>query len=821
MATAVETEHAALHSAGALDLSNEQLLEDIDNTTLNDKLPVWKRMQMDARPRIRAERALLAAESWKRTRGEDVQIRRAKLLAHVLENIPVHIHDWQLLAGSESEDIFGVHPDVDQSTSVTVAAMNSDSLPVGNPEVSGIVTEEERQSLLECAEVFRGDTVFEHVEQAWVDAFGTNPSNWFSALQFLGKPGPFYKAPVELEKIVREGLRCTIDEAKAKISEFKASFEADVDRLYFWKSVVIVLEAMVVYANRHAEHASSLAAAEAAPARRAELEQMAEACRRVPEHPARTLQEGFQAVVFTLLGLKLETPHLPGDSGRMDQYLWDLFRNDYEQGATSLQRAGELFACHLAYRAGVTSLNDPSFMDMSQTVTELNLITLGGVDRDGRSADNALTYLFLHVGGLLGLPEPHLTLRWHPETPQRVMRKAHEVSLKVGGNPQFVSDGPVEEFWTARGVPVEKARDSSGLGCLPPLVPGTTYYNIGCVSHAKTLELTLHNGRDPLLDRCIGLETGDPLEFESFEQLYAAYQAQYEFWVARLARMARISYHVEHQYLRTPFFSSIFDGCIERGRDLAFRDVPGCHHFINDRATIDGGDSLIAIQKLVFEEKKLTLAELIEALDSNFAGDRGEEIRQLCLAAPKYGNDIDEVDRMAGELGAFGGRTIRSHTMPNGVPIQIGRPGVSWHYFAGAKTGALPNGRRSREPLNDATLSPMRGQDRHGPTAVLRSVLKAGFRESLFNTLNQRVSPSAVRSPETMDKLVGLTQRYLENGGMHTQYNIVDTETMRRAQQTPEEHKDLVVRIGGFSAYFVQLSKTMQDDVIMRTEQGI
>ncbi|MBW2271435.1 MAG: hypothetical protein JRH16_23015, partial [Deltaproteobacteria bacterium] len=386
---------------------------------------------------------------------------------------------------------------------------------------------------------------------------------------------------------------------------------------------------------------------------------------------------------------------------------------------------------------------------------------------------------------------------------------------------QFVNDGRVEEFWTSRGVPVEKARDQSGLGCLPPLAPGTTYYNIGCVSHAKTLELTLHNGRDQLLDELIGLETGDPLEFESFEQLYAAYRAQYEFWVARLARMARISYGVENKYIRTPFFSSIFDGCVERGRDLAFRDGPGCHHFINDRATIDGADCLIAIKKLVFEEKKLTLVELIEALDSDFSGDRGEEIRQWCLAAPKYGNDVDEVDRLAGELGALGGRTIGSHVMPNGLPIEIGRPGVSWHYFAGAKTAATPNGRKSREPLNDGTLSPMRGQDKHGPTAVYRSVIKAGFRESLYNTLNQRVPPSAVKSPETMEKLVGLTQRYMENGGMHTQYNIVDTETMLRAQQAPEEHKDLVVRIGGFSAYFVQLTKAMQDDVIMRTEQGV
>jgi len=809
------------HGARLCDLGNELVLKEIDNTTLNEKLAAWKRMQQDARPRIRAERAVLAAESWKQTRGEDVQIRRAQLLAHILENIPVHIHDWQLLAGGESEDIFCVNPDVDLCTTLTVDAMNSETLPIGSPEVSGVVTEEERQLLLDCVEVFKGDTVYEHVERAWVEALNEDPRYRFSALNFIGKPGPFLKGPVQLEKIVKEGLRPTIDQAKARIAAFRASNEADVDKLYFWQSTVIVLEAMITYANRHADHALKLAAEEPDPHRRAELEQIAEACRRVPEHPARTMQEGFQAVVFALLGIKLETPHLPGDSGRMDQYLWDLFKRDHEEKRLTLQRAADLFTCYLAFRGGVAALNEASVIDMSQTVTELNVITLGGVDRAGRGADNVLTYLFLHVGGLLALPEPHLTLRWHPQTPRSVMRKAHETSLKVSGNPQFVNDGPVEEFWIARGVPIEKARDQCGTGCLPPIAAGGTYYNMGVVSQAKALELTLHNGRDALSGEPIGPATGDPLKFESFDELYNAFRAQYEFWIARLARMGRIAAGVESRYVRTPFFSSIFEGCVERGRDLAFRDSPGFNDFMNDRANIDAADSLTAIKKLVFDEKKLTMAELIDVLDSDFAGERGEEVRHWCLAAPKYGNDIDAVDKLAGELGAFGGETIASHTMPNGSPILTGRPGVSWHYFAGGRTAALPNGRKAREPLNDGTLSPMRGQDKYGPTAVFRSVIKAGFRESLFNVLNQRISPSAVRSPETMDKLVSLTQRYMENGGMHVQYNIVDTATMRRAQETPAQYKDLVVRVGGFSAYFVQLTKAVQDDVIMRTEQGV
>ncbi len=818
MDTALEQQPGLIGHSG---LDDAPLLERIDQTTLNEKLVAWKKVQVDDSPVIRTERAELAAQSWKQTHGEDIQIRRAKLLAHVLENIPVHIHDWQLLAGSESEDIFGVHPDIDLSTTVTSEAMNSEFLAVGSPEIAGSITEEARETLLECVEVFRGDTVFERTEQAWIEALGTNPVNWVSAIQQNCMPGPYIRGPLQFDKILKQGLRSIIDEARAKIAEWKRDLDADVNKLYFWQSVVIVHEAMISYAQRHADHADRLAAECKDLERRRDLLGIAKACRQVPEFPARTMQEGLQAVVFTLLGLKLETPHLPGDSGRMDQYLWDFYRNDLDSGALDQQRAADLIGSYLAFRAGVSSLQDPRVIDMQQTVTELNLITLGGVDRQGNPADNALTYLFLHVAGLIALPEPHLTLRWHPKTPRKILHKGHETSAKVGGNPQFVNDGPVEEYWTARGVPIEDVRDQSGIGCLPPLAPNIGYYVIGVVSQAKALEMTLHNGHDQLFDKAIGLPTGDPRNFDTFEELYATFQEQYRFWVARLAWMARLTHGIEPQFVRTPFFSGVFENCVELGRDLAFRDLPHFHHVMDDRACIDAGDSMMAIKKLVFEDERLTMAELIEALDDDFEGERGEEIRQLCLAAPKYGNDIDEVDRLAGELGAFGGRTIQSHKMPNGEPIEIERPGVSWHYFGGAMTAALPNGRKAREPLNDATLSPMRGQDKEGPTTVFRSVIKAGFRESLYNVLNQRISPSAVKSPETMGKLVSLTQAYMENGGMHVQYNIVDTETMRRAQETPEEHKDLVVRIGGFSAYFVQLTKAMQDDVIMRNEQGV
>ncbi len=821
--TAAETIETAPTSVRGGGLDNADVLRQIDQVTLSDRLMQWKADSLEARPVVCAERAEAVARSWRASEGKDLQIRRALLLAHIFETIPVHIHDWQQLAGAESEHIYGSHPDIEICPKIVLDAMSGDdlSLPIGSPVVSGGVSPEDRKKLVEIANDFKHQAVTAHVYKAWKEALDTNPMVYMPSAAMLFTPGPYLRGPLQFDAILKRGLRHLIDEAKEKITEFKANQDADIEKLYFWQSLVIVYEGVITYARRHADHARQLAEKTADPDRRRELLEIASTCERVPEHPARTMQEGVQMVVFLLLGIKLETPHLPGDSGRMDQYLWALFKNDYDAGRLTLQKAAELFGCFLSFRGSVIALYDAHNQDCQQTVVQLNLITLGGVDRAGNGADNLLTYLFLHVGGLLALPEPHLTMRWHPDTPESVWRKAHEVSLRVGGNPQFVNDQLIEEYWTARDLPIEDIRDQSGIGCLPPLAQGVPYYVIGAVNQAKILELVLHNGVDPLSGINVGADTGDPTRLESFEQLLAAHKAQYKVCADRLAWLAKIASVTEPKFFRIPFFSGLMAGCLEHGHDLMFKDHPNFMTMADDRACIDAADSLMAIKKVVFEHKRISMAELIEAIDSNFDGARGEEIRQLLLAAPKYGNDIDEVDRLAGELGALGGEVFRAHIMPNGKPIGIERPGVSWHYFAGKLTDALPNGRRAKEPLNDATLSPMRGQDRHGPTGVFRSVFKAGFRESLYNVLNQRISPSAVNSRESMGKLCHLTRSYMQHGGIHVQYNIVDTETMRRAQEKPDEHKDLVVRIGGFSAYFVQLTKEVQDDVIMRNEQAV
>ena len=381
-------------------------------------------------------------------------------------------------------------------------------------------------------------------------------------------------------------------------------------------------------------------------------------------------------------------------------------------------------------------------------------------------------------------------------------------------------------WWKALSVMgyLRKKPGNGTPGLRDPILPTRIDHNgsegKGAINVAFILDLTLHRGVSQITGKKIGLDVGDPRDFKTFEDLYEAFKRQYRYVVNRVLWLGTVAQSVEPQHLRFPFNSSITGpGCMEKGQDILITDANHSYG-ISDRAIIDTADSLMAIKKLVFDEQKITMDELLNALVTNFMGEGGEEIRQMCLAAPKYGNDIEEVDLMVREVGEFSASVIRSYQNPYNVPCKISREGLSWHYFGGLGVGALPNGRKAKEPLNDGSLSPMRGMDKHGPTAVLRSALRAGFKESYASCLNQKFSSSLMRSPESREKLATLIETFFKNGGQHIQFNMVDTQELLDAKAHPEKHRDLVVRVGGFSAYFVMLSPEIQDDIIYRSEFG-
>jgi formate C-acetyltransferase len=332
------------------------------------------------------------------------------------------------------------------------------------------------------------------------------------------------------------------------------------------------------------------------------------------------------------------------------------------------------------------------------------------------------------------------------------------------------------------------------------------------------MHMVLHNGVD-INGKQTGLKTGDPRDFKCFEDMYQAFLKQHKFLCHRIFWLGNVALQVEPKYMRLPFLSSIsIQACMDKGQDLLIPDPDYAMFGVTDRAIIDAADSMMAVKKLVFEDKKLTMDELMNALDSNFAGERGEEIRMLCLRQPKYGNDIPEIDELVRRLSDDSGEIIHSYDNSPYRRYMVAREGLAWHYYGGLGAGALPDGRKALEPLNDGSLSPMRGVDKHGPTAVLRSAITAGFDDSYASVLNQKFSSAILASPDSVDKLIDYTDAFMSEGGTHIQYNIVDTAQLKDAKAHPENYSDLIVRIGGFSAYFTQLSPSIQDDVINRSE---
>ena len=322
----------------------------------------------------------------------------------------------------------------------------------------------------------------------------------------------------------------------------------------------------------------------------------------------------------------------------------------------------------------------------------------------------------------------------------------------------------------------------------------------------------------------IGLETGDPRNFKTFDELLTALEKQIEFTLKRFIHRNHVAHEAELRTWRVPLHSTFATGCIDNGRDIMmggqFAD-PSEHPVwdVIDRGYVSAADALTAIKKLVYDDKKLTMAELIDALDSNFEGKRGEEIQQMCLAAPKYGNDIDEADYMVRDLGKVIPRLLESEKTPFGSKYTVIRQGLTWHYYGGKGVGAMANGRKSEKPLADASLSPTQGADKQGPTAVCNSALKADFTEARTAVLNQKFPLAMFKNEGFAEKLADFTEIFMRRGGLHIQYNILDAVILRKAKQNPGQYKDLIVRVAGYSAYFVLLSPEVQDEIIDRTEQ--
>jgi pyruvate formate-lyase/glycerol dehydratase family glycyl radical enzyme len=810
---------------------NTQLLDKIDNIKLGENILKWKQALSTAGWKLFAEREKWTVESWRETAGEDIQLRRALLFKKIVENIEIRIHDYDMLAGRLTPSVIGCMTSIDVCGDYIPGIWkDSDELKITMDANVGI-DPESIEILRSSAREFRGKTAPERTYKAWEEAVG----GWIRDVEAAKLKDPTLDTGIfgqvtsvlMWRKILGKGLRSFIQEAREHIDAFIENRECDIDRLYFWKSSIIACEAVINHARRYAALARNMAKEAKGPERKAELLRIADACDHVPENPARTFHEALQSMAIVGVCKNYEHPmHNNPQWGRGDQYLYPYFIRDVNTGTITLEKASDLLAELIGRWGTQTFVSSESSMESHQINFGINNVMIGGVDRSGVDCSNELSYLFLHVVGLLQLSSPTLGLRWNKKTPPWLMNKAIRTNMVTkGGIPLFENDEVVISHFLQDGIPMEEAAEWCGLGCVYPCLPSRAEHygaeGIAACNMAAMLHLVLHNGVDVNGKRS-GLETGDPREFKCFEDLYESLMQQHRFITHRIFWLAAIARKEQSKHVRLPFLSTVgIQSCMDMGQDLLIPDPDRSMFGISDRAIIDVADSLMAVKKLVFDEKKLTMEELLDALDSNFEHKQGEEIRRLCLAQPKFGNDIDEVDLLAKKISEDSERIIRSYDNSPFRNYMIAREGLAWHYFGGLGVGALPNGRKAFEPLNDGSISPMRGADKAGPTAVIRSALKAGFKESHASVLNQKFSASMLGSNESIDKLVAYTNTFMANGGAHIQYNMVDTNELRDAKIHPENHRDLIVRIGGFSAYFTQLSQDIQDDVINRSEHNL
>jgi pyruvate formate-lyase/glycerol dehydratase family glycyl radical enzyme len=810
---------------------NTRLLDRIDELRLSERIQQWKQAMKSSGWRLFADREKWTVASWHETEGDDIQIRRAKLLKKILENIEIRIHDYDVIVGRLTPGVIGCATSFDISGDYIPDLWN-DAAELNITMNANVGLDNESIAILRnSARLFGGKTAPEMTYKAWEAIVGS----WVKDAEKAKLKDPtldtgiFAQCTSVLmwEKILKKGIKGFIDDAQAHIDKFIENHETDIDRLYFWKSAVIVCEAAINHSRRYAALARQMAETEKREERKADLLEIARVCEHVPENPAGTFHEALQAMSIIGVCKNYENPmHNNPQWGRGDQYLYPYFINDINNGAITLEKAAELLA-ELVGRWGTqTFVSSESLKESHQINFAINNIMIGGLDRNGTDSSNELSYLFLHVVGLLQLSSPTVGLRWNKGVPDWLMNKAIRTNMIIkGGVPLFENDEVVIPHFLEDGIPIAEASEWCGLGCVYPCLPSRAEHygadGVAACNMAAMLHLVLHNGID-INGKLTGIQTGDPRRFKTFDEIYNALMAQHKFITRRIFWLAAIARKEQSKYLRLPFLSAMgIEKCMDDGQDLLIPNPDYSMFGISDRAIIDVADSLMAIKKLIFDEKKLTMDELLNTLDKNFEGVRGEEIRRMCLAQPKYGNDIDEVDTLAGKISKDSYNIIRSYDNSPFRKYLIAREGLAWHYFGGLGVGALPNGRKALEPLNDGSLSPMRGADKKGPTAVIRSALKAGFKESYASVLNQKFSAAILQSEESIDKLVAYTNAFMLNNGSHIQYNIIDSNELRAAKKDPENYRDLIVRIGGFSAYFTQLSPSIQDDVINRSEHNL
>ncbi len=624
----------------------------------------------------------------------------------------------------------------------------------------------------------------------------------------------------DYSRVLARGLAGLADAAQSMLNTLDLTEPASLRRRDFCLAAVEVCQAAIRFAHRYAELALRLAGSEANAARRAELQEIARVCRKVPAQPAATFHEALQSFWFVHLIIQIEANGHSISPGRFDQYMAPSYAADLQTGRLDRERALELLDCLWIKFNEIMKLRDRTASIGFGGYPLFQNLIVGGQTADGRDATNDLSFLCLEATRRTRLPQPSLSVRVHAGSPPPFLKAAAALAREGLGMPAFFNDEIIVPLLQRMGAGLEEARGYAEVGCVEPQVPGRTngYYPAGFLNLGKVVSLALHNGTDPVSGRQLGPRDAAFGGFARYEDVRAALDRQLEHFIRLLVAADNVLDAAHGALAPNPFVSLVVDDCLTRG--LCYEEGGAVHNYTapNSVGLANAADALMAVKRLVFQERKVGMPELLQALAEDFAGR--EALRQMLLhKAPKYGNDEDEVDAIARELASQILRGFKRFRNVRGGRFEPGLQSISAHALFRDAVGATPDGRTARMLLADGGISPAQGRDRRGPTAVVKSAAKLDHLESSNGTLlNIKLSPQSVAGETGLENLAALIRTYFQLGGQHVQFNIVSSDVLREAQAHPEEHRDLVVRVAGFSVLFTTIDRVLQEDIIERTE---
>jgi len=765
-------------------------------------------------PAICPERAVLITESYKETEALPMVLRRAKALEKILGGMSIFIQDGELIVGNQASKPRSapIFPEF----SCKWVEEELDRLEKRTADVF-LIAEDTKTKLRQAFAYFDGKTTNEYAAalmppeslEAHNDVVYTIGNYFYNGVGHIS---------VDYAKAIGQGLSGVIAEAEAALRALDFADAGQLKKRHFLEAVIIANKAVIAFANRFADLAEKQSATCPDPIRADELTEIARICRKVPAQPAETFQEALQAFWFVHLVIQIESNGHSISPMRFDQYMYPYYAREKERLLP--EKAQELLDQLWIKFAELNKVRDEnSTMAFAGYPMFMNLI-VGGQHRDGSDATNDLSFMCLQAAANTKLYAPSLSIRIHEGTPASLYKKAAELSRLGMGYPAYYNDRVIIPALLARGLTREDARDYGIIGCVEPQVGGKTegWHDAAFFNMGKVVELALNDGVDQRTGKQIGPKTGSLETFTSFDDVMASYKAQTAYFVRLMAAGDNAVDMAHAERAPLPFLSSLVADCISTGKSL---QEGGAHYNFTGPQGVgvaNAGDCLTAVKKLVFDDKVLTLAELREALKTDFAGR--EDLRQLLLnRAPKYGNDDDYADAIAKEAAMIYCEEVNRYTNPRGGKFQPGLYPASANVPLGSVVAATPDGRKAWSPLADG-VSPISGCDTCGPTAAVLSVAKLDHEIASNGTLlNQKFHPSALEGDKGLDNLKAVTETYFENGGFHVQYNVISRDTLLDAQANPEAYKGLVVRVAGYSAFFTALDKSLQNDIIARTEQ--